>query len=347
MSPGNWKGIDSVKSKFDVRRRRHSGSELLKELERYMRGLDEFSIPYCDLQKPYLSGAFKAFEGTPGLRGEIKEWNEKIRRIGPMVTFIPLLCAIRLEFPHDAEKYLEALRNCEAFAFRVYSLKRSRSNNGRNQIAKDAHRFRKGEISFGGAMHAVRAHLNHRCNDEEYYSLFKQHADRGSWYDWRGLRYLLFEYEHHLAAKRKASPRVGWQHLHNATIEHILPQTIEGVPYWEERFSPEEHRKFKHDLGNLTMTRYNSELSNRPFPAKKGGPLDPNTYASSSLFQEQELAAVEDWTPEAIVERRERLLNWARQRWWVDLSAFGNQPEMDDEELDEYGDEDVVEEEDD
>jgi hypothetical protein len=36
------------------------------------------------------------------------------------------------------------------------------------------------------------------------------------------------------------------------------------------------------------------------------------------LFIERELAAIPDWTVESLVARREKLVDWARERWQVD-----------------------------
>lgn len=49
------------------------------------------------------------------------------------------------------------------------------------------------------------------------------------------------------------------------TIEHLMPQTLNKN--WS--VSPEEHQQYLHVLGNLTITGYNSELSNKDFSEKK------------------------------------------------------------------------------
>jgi hypothetical protein len=101
------------------------------------------------------------------------------------------------------------------------------------------------------------------------------------------------------------------------TIEHVLPQAWDTGGYWAARFSPEEHERWLHDIGNLTLTYDNSALGNKPFPEKKGTGGQPCCYASSTLFIEQALARDEDWTPETIQARRQKILDWAAQRWEV------------------------------
>lgn len=52
----------------------------------------------------------------------------------------------------------------------------------------------------------------------------------------------------------------------NLTIEHVMPQTLNK--YWSH-IPADKHEEFLHTLGNLTITGYNSELSNKSFEEKK------------------------------------------------------------------------------
>ncbi len=59
-------------------------------------------------------------------------------------------------------------------------------------------------------------------------------------------------------------------------------------------------------------------MSNKPFPDKKGeAGSDKPGYANSLLVQEKDLAAVAEWTPHAIQDRRDRLVEWALVRWAI------------------------------
>ncbi|MCP8340940.1 HNH endonuclease family protein, partial [Clostridioides difficile] len=53
-------------------------------------------------------------------------------------------------------------------------------------------------------------------------------------------------------------------------IEHIMPQTLTNK--WKESLGDnykEIHDKYLHTIGNLTLTGYNSKLSNKTFEEKK------------------------------------------------------------------------------
>ncbi|MEK7756928.1 MAG: DUF262 domain-containing protein, partial [Planctomycetota bacterium] len=77
------------------------------------------------------------------------------------------------------------------------------------------------------------------------------------------------------------------------TIEHILPQNENLSPQWKADLGPDWERIQKtwlHTLGNLTLTGYNPELSDRPFTEKrdmKGG------FADSPLRMNQGLAKLD------------------------------------------------------
>ena len=120
------------------------------------------------------------------------------------------------------------------------------------------------------------------------------------------------------------------------TIEHILPQSIDGQTYWQKRFRGKRDQRYVHHLGNLTLTKHNSYYQNKPFPDKKGAvSLCVHCYARSPFYVERELTRWQDWDANAIDKRQAELLEWARERWFVDLSDVedeGREPEHDEDE---------------
>ena len=95
-----------------------------------------------------------------------------------------------------------------------------------------------------------------------------------NWYQWNTLKYILYEYEEHLAGKNGV--KVSWDVFDTGdrqrTIEH-LAQNVEGGngKYWRDRFDRQQRRRFTHDIGNLCLTEDNSADGNKPF-LKKGRP---------------------------------------------------------------------------
>lgn len=99
------------------------------------------------------------------------------------------------------------------------------------------------------------------------------------------------------------------------TIEHILPQNENLPAQWKADLGPEWERiqnTWLHTLGNLTLTGYNSEYSDRPFAEKrdmKGG------FAESPLRINQGLGQLERWTEDTIRQRAETLASRAIHVW--------------------------------
>lgn len=99
------------------------------------------------------------------------------------------------------------------------------------------------------------------------------------------------------------------------TIEHIMPQNKDLSTAWKQSLGPDWkriHDTKLHTLGNLTLTGYNSEYSDRPFQEKrdmKGG------FRNSPLHLNEGLGQIEDWNEKAIDNRAERLAALAVETW--------------------------------
>lgn len=94
------------------------------------------------------------------------------------------------------------------------------------------------------------------------------------------------------------------------TIEHIMPQTL--TPYWQEHLGVEwetTHELLLHTLGNLTLTAYNSELSNDDFESKK------IRLNKSHLELNKYFANITSWRKEDIEKRAEYLSEIALKIW--------------------------------
>ena len=331
-----WNGVKGVRELFDLRKFVEKKQELLQVLLEYTDTLRNSCFPFCDAYRPRRPTAFGAFTGTdPKIVEQVRVWSEKLRRIGALATFLPLLVAVRLRWPNDAEKYLEVVRLCEAFAFRVYRLGGWRADAGESALYKLAYDVMRNGESFTGAITRFKKELRHRCGDEALRKLLDPDSEQVRIaYGWRGLRYFLYEYETALAEKKNGTPKVSWSEVSQPdlkdTIEHILPQTL-SYPYWTERFGDHEsleHQSYVHNLGNLVLSKWNVHYMNKPFPDKKGSfsPSSTYCYAKAWFFTEQELMEWAEWTPAGINERRNRLLQWAHKRWKVDFSDIAGPP---------------------
>jgi alkylated DNA nucleotide flippase Atl1 len=113
------------------------------------------------------------------------------------------------------------------------------------------------------------------------------------------------------------------------TIEHLLPQS--PTAEWRQSLAvdlgPEEnvdevHESLVHTLGNLTLTGYNSELSNSPFAVKRAG------LARSGIRLNQEIAAQQRWGRPQIQTRAQALADRVISIWPGPTTQPGTRSEV-------------------
>ena len=99
-------------------------------------------------------------------------------------------------------------------------------------------------------------------------------------------------------------------------IEHVMPQTIDDSAAWKTMLGPDWqniHDTLCHTLGNLTLTGYNQEYSNKSFPEKQS--LQPGGYKYSPLSLNRYIADCGVWNTETIRRRAEMLADRACTIW--------------------------------
>jgi uncharacterized protein with ParB-like and HNH nuclease domain/predicted transport protein len=140
-------------------------------------------------------------------------------------------------------------------------------------------------------------------NDEE----FKREFAARDLYNFPRRSYWLRRLENH--GRKERVP------VDEYTIEHIMPQNDNLSAKWREDLGPDwehVHETRLHTLGNLTLTGYNSEYSDRPFIEKrdiKGG------FKESPLRLNEGLGAIDTWNEGSIQKRADRLAAIAVGVW--------------------------------
>ncbi len=136
---------------------------------------------------------------------------------------------------------------------------------------------------------------------------FRRDLQTRDLYNFRSRSYWLRRLENHGRKERVA--------VEEYTIEHILPQNDNLSAAWKTALGPDWQRvqqTWLHTLGNLTLTRYNSEYSDRSFREKRdmaGG------FKESPLKLNSGLGQLEDWNENAIKARAEKLAGMALDVW--------------------------------
>lgn len=112
------------------------------------------------------------------------------------------------------------------------------------------------------------------------------------------------------------------------TIEHIMPQNPNLSQEWRDCLGPnweEIQKTYLHTIGNLTLTGYNPELSDRPFQEKRdmeGG------FRQSAIRLNVYLHDLQTWNETEIKKRTNHLIEKAYKIW--------KYPEISQEVIDRY-----------
>jgi predicted transport protein len=100
------------------------------------------------------------------------------------------------------------------------------------------------------------------------------------------------------------------------SIEHIMPQNELLSPEWRKMLGEENWRDVQktwiHRLGNLTLTGYNREYSDRPFNEKKSM---PGGFAYSAVRLNKCVREQAAWTAKEIAARNDALARRAVLAW--------------------------------
>lgn len=240
-------------------------------------------------------------ESTPRLAAAFRD----LRELKVDVAY-PLL----LELYHDyssgalsAQELERAVRLVESYVFRravcaipTNSLNKTFSTFSRN-LKKDRY------------LESIEAHFlllpSYRRfpSDEEFHREVKVR----DLYNFRSRSYWLRRLENHRRKERVP--------VDEYTIEHILPQNRDLSKAWRDELGEDWQRvqeTWLHTLGNLTLTGYNAEYSDRPFAEKRdmqGG------FRESPLRVNAGLGELDTWDEAALRDRADRLARKISSVW--------------------------------
>ena len=314
-----WDGSKSIKDRFNLRTDHRAHKKLLADLTEYVQSLRDSVLVFCEVHAPGQTGAFSAY--PEDRREDLRHWAKKLPRTRVVAQFLPLLVALRLRHPKDADAYLELLKLCELYAFRVYRWAGWRTTAGQTKLIRLGYDLYHKNTALPDISKIMRQMALSYSSDKNFQVYFEPSAeDEHNFYLWSGIRYFLYEYEEHLAKGRGIKMR--WEDLERSdpqkTIEHVLPQKPKDK-YWRDRFDRDARKIFTHSIGNLTLTFDNSVYQNKAYPDKRGDlKSEKPCFATSSLFTERKIAKdYEEWTQEAIRQRAKEIRNWALDRWHI------------------------------
>ena len=216
----------------------------------------------------------------------------------------------------SAEDFLKIVRLIESYVFRraVCSIPTNSMNKTFGNFSRDLKKDRYLE-SVQANFLLLPSYRRFPDNEE-----FKREIKQKDLYNFRSRSYWLRRLENYDRKERIL--------VDEFTIEHIMPQNDNLPSDWKKELGADwEHiqKTYLHTIGNLTLTGYNSEYSDRSFTKKlniKGG------FAESPLRLNKDIANKKQWTEKEILSRAETLSTQALKVWFA--------PDLDQSILDGY-----------
>lgn len=231
----------------------------------------------------------------------------------------PLLLELYSDYAHDLlsrDDFLASLRLIESYVFRraICSIPTNSMNKTFANVSKSLRKDRYLE-SLQAAFLLLPTYRRLPNNEE-----FRRELESRDMYNIPRRSYWLRKIENHERKERV--------YVDEYTIEHIMPQNPNLSDRWIQDLGLDWesiHASKLHTLGNLTLTGYNSEYSDRAFTEKrdmKGG------FHESPLRLNHGLGKIERWDLQQI-EKRASILSSTALNVWV-------RPELTDPVLGEY-----------
>jgi hypothetical protein len=302
-----------------------------KEIEDYVNSLKSAAVHWYNTHNPI---------NNTDLTDDERLWIDRLNRIG-IIYFRPLVTASFLSENIDSKDRVRLFKAIERFIFIVFILNRERSSYRNSEFYKAARQLRNGELSINNIIQRLNDSMNYSFDtpegrDETYfnYSYFRNFIEKkfknstGGFYDWNGLRYFLYEYEMD-KVRQRGSQKIDWKlfvksEKDKVSIEHIYPQTPTHK-CWKEGFKDYKESQrpyFQGTLGNLLplSQSINSSLQNDCFEEKKKAKYNDRNEKirqgySDGSHSEIEVARYDEWNPESILDRGNKLLEFMEKRW--------------------------------
>ena len=129
-----------------------------------------------------------------------------------------------------------------------------------------------------------------------------------------GCRYLLYTLERHYVNAKGVDDSYPWE----SSTEHIMPQTLteSWIDYLGEQSS--KHSEYVHKLGNLALTDYNSDMSNKDYDCKRKWFLTARYAHTTDLYN------IEKWDIDQIDKRGKALADECLRIWMLPKEYQGS-----------------------
>lgn len=271
--------------------------DVYREFKKYLMNIGDMPMTEIVKEIKYYSDIYVTIAFA---RSDDKEINEALNDIIELKVEVayPFLIQVFSDYLNniiDKKALLEILRSVESYVFRraVVGIPTNSLNKTFANLYKEINK--EDYLNSYHAAMILKDSYRRFPTDEE----FKKEFVIKDFYNFRNRNYLLRKLEN-FGRKEKVQ-------VEEYTIEHIMPQNKNLSKEWKAMLGENwetVHKRYLHTIGNLTLTGYNPELSDRPFSEKrdmKGG------FRDSPIRLNSELANLDRWNEEEILKRSSNL----------------------------------------
>lgn len=203
---------------------------------------------------------------------------ERLRRLGGERLSVVLVALY--QFEQDGAARARVLTLLERILF-LRSISPYIRDFERLDIQEFGVKLASGQITTADGEAMLADNLNKALQKIQFASVFASWTKGYGYYDWKGMKYFMFEYEQELLALSKTKrEKLIWEEFEREnfeedykTVEHIYPQKVID-DCWRKPFAQytvKERNVLKHTIGNLVPLSKpkNSALQNKCFALKK------------------------------------------------------------------------------
>lgn len=264
---------------------------------------------------------------------DIKIWLGKLNKI-QLNGFYPLLLVFFQKESRDGVR-IDLLKALERYLFVLGLLRRNYFPDAASpsfDFIRLVHEMVTGKNAGEKIVKTIVEETNRLVRNPEFISRILDRFKDTGFYSWDNINYFLYEYNLFLQSKAKTGrPKIFWPEFSEpesdfVSIEHIYPQRARNL-YWVDRFrgiTQKQREALRDSVGNLLPLSKpkNSSLSNKPFPDKIEGDKDRNVIGYRyGCYAENEVTKYAEWTPNSILERGLKLIDFMEKRWGIDFGG--------------------------